>query len=256
MSRERRATIHHVAHAAGVSASTVSRVLDGRTGTAASTTARVLAVVDELGYESSLVARGLRSRRTHVVGVLAGRFEPFSSEIVKGAAAALVDTDYELLAYTGGRRGGGPGWERRLLSRLSGTLIDGAVLVRPRSTWRTCGHRAAARGPRLLRPLRRAHLARPRLADPHAGPAAAPAPGRARPVRRRPGRRGPRAGHGRPLPAAAVNGPAAPAVALRGVVRRLGAVRAAEGPTGPRSAAGAGRCRRRPRRARRRGAQR
>ena len=38
---------------------------------------------------------------------------------------------YALLAYTGGQLTGGVGWERRYLSRLSGTLIDGAVLVTP-----------------------------------------------------------------------------------------------------------------------------
>ncbi len=127
----RRVTITDVARTAGVSVATVSKVLNGRDGVAEATSAHVLRVIEELGYESSLVARGMRSRRTHVIGVLAGEFEPFSSEIFKGAAAALGDSGYELLAYTSGVRGGGSGWERRFLSRLSGTLIDGAVLVTP-----------------------------------------------------------------------------------------------------------------------------
>jgi len=127
----RRVTIIDVARTAGVSVATVSKVLNARYGVAEATATRVTQVIEELGYESSLVARGMRSQRTHVVGILAGEFEPFSSEIFKGAAAALSETDYELLAYTGGVRGGGPGWERRFLSRLSGTLIDGAVLVTP-----------------------------------------------------------------------------------------------------------------------------
>ncbi len=39
---------------------------------------------------------------------------------------------YELLAYSGGGRAGSDvGWERRYLSRLRGTLIDGAILVTP-----------------------------------------------------------------------------------------------------------------------------
>jgi LacI family transcriptional regulator len=66
-----------------------------------------------------------------VIGILVAEFEPFSAEILKGAASALSDTGYELLAYTGGLQGRGAGWERRYLSRLSGTLIDGAVLVTP-----------------------------------------------------------------------------------------------------------------------------
>lgn len=127
----RRVTISDVAHAAGVSVATVSKVLNSRHGVARATSARVLSVVEELGYESSLVARGMRMHHTRIIGILAGRFEPFASEIFKGAAAAMGETGYEMLAYTGGVRGGGPGWERRFLSRLGGTLIDGAVLVTP-----------------------------------------------------------------------------------------------------------------------------
>jgi LacI family transcriptional regulator len=117
--------------AAGVSVATVSKVINGRDGIATATSARVLEVVQELGYESSLVARSLRSRRTHVIGILVAEFEPFSAEILKGAGSGLGDTDYELLAYTGTRQSGRAGWERRYLSRLSGTLIDGAIIVTP-----------------------------------------------------------------------------------------------------------------------------
>ncbi|GIG26561.1 LacI family transcriptional regulator [Cellulomonas denverensis] len=122
-------TITDVARAADVSVATVSKVINGRYGVAQATSARVQQVIDDLGFESSLVARSLRSHRTQVIGILVAEFEPFSTEILKGAAAAVADAGYELLAYTGAMSG--PGWERRYLSRLSGTLIDGAVLVTP-----------------------------------------------------------------------------------------------------------------------------
>ncbi|MEE6282698.1 LacI family DNA-binding transcriptional regulator [Georgenia sunbinii] len=126
-----RVTIRDVAVAAGVSVATVSKVINARYGVATSTSSRVQAVIDDLGYESSLVARGMRSRRTNVIGVVVAEFEPFSAEILKGAAIALEDTDYALLAYTGARQSRGAGWERRYLSQLSGTLIDGALMVTP-----------------------------------------------------------------------------------------------------------------------------
>jgi LacI family transcriptional regulator len=88
-------------------------------------------VIDQLGYEASLGAQSLRSHRTNVLGILVSEFEPFSTELLKGASRAVADTDYELLAYSGGARGADVGWERRSLSRLSGTLIDGAVIVTP-----------------------------------------------------------------------------------------------------------------------------
>jgi LacI family transcriptional regulator len=130
--RQGRVTISDVARTAGVSVATVSKVINGRYGVALATSARVQEVIDELGYESSLVARSLRSTRTNVIGILVAEFEPFSTELLKGTSSAIADTGYELLAYSGGgRHGGAVGWERRYLSRLSGTLIDGAILVTP-----------------------------------------------------------------------------------------------------------------------------
>jgi LacI family transcriptional regulator len=126
-----RVTITDVAREAGVSVSTVSKVINGRDGVAAATFSHVTSVIDDLGYEGSLVARSLRSHRTFVIGVLVAGFEPFSAEVLKGVATVLEDGKYDLLAYTGARRGGGVGWERRYLSRLSGTLIDGAIVVTP-----------------------------------------------------------------------------------------------------------------------------
>ena len=126
-----RATIGDVAEQAGVSIATVSRVVNGRYGVAPATFDRVKAVIDDLGYETSLIARSLRSQRTNVIGVLVADIEPFSAEILKGASNALRGTDYELIVYCGGHNGELVGWERRYLSRLSGTLADGTVLVTP-----------------------------------------------------------------------------------------------------------------------------
>ena len=44
------------------------------------------AVIDDLGYESSLIARSLRSHRTNVLGILVADIEPFSAELLKGVA--------------------------------------------------------------------------------------------------------------------------------------------------------------------------
>ncbi|MBP2326865.1 LacI family transcriptional regulator [Kibdelosporangium banguiense] len=130
-----RVTIRDVAARAGVSVATVSKVINQRYGVAAETNARVLAVIEELGYEASLVAQSLRNHRTNVIGILVADLEPFSTELLKGAADAIRGTGFELVVYSaGGRTSDHVGWERRYLSRLSGTLIDGAVLVTPTVT--------------------------------------------------------------------------------------------------------------------------
>lgn len=132
MNARRRVTITDVALAAGVSVATVSKVVNGRYGVAATTAARVQDVIDELGYSSSLVARSLRSSRTGVIGILVADFEPFSAEVLKGLGAAAAGSGYELLAWSGySGESGREGWERRSLNQLSGTLIDGAVVVTP-----------------------------------------------------------------------------------------------------------------------------
>ncbi|MBZ5738919.1 LacI family DNA-binding transcriptional regulator [Nocardioides mangrovi] len=130
-----RVTMHQVAAEAGVSVSTVSKVINGRYGVSPETFEHVTGVINRLGYEASLVARSLRNRRTNVIGVLVADFEPFSTEVLKGVADAIRDTGYELVAYSaGGRIDEHVGWERRYLSRVMGTLVDGAVIVTPTVT--------------------------------------------------------------------------------------------------------------------------
>jgi LacI family transcriptional regulator len=127
-----RVTIRDVAARAGVSVATVSKVINARYGVSADTSARVKAVIDELGYEASLVAQSLRNHQTNVIGILVADLEPFSTELLKGAADSIRGTGFELVVYSaGGRVGDHVGWERRYLSRLSGTLVDGAILVTP-----------------------------------------------------------------------------------------------------------------------------
>ncbi|WP_425957142.1 LacI family DNA-binding transcriptional regulator [Xylanimonas sp. McL0601] len=130
-----RVTINDVARAAGVSVATVSKVVNGRYGVASTTAERVLEVVARLGYETSLVASSLRRSRTNVIGILLAGFDPFAAELLKGISAEAVGKGYELLAYSGAiSDDNAVGWERRSLSRLGGTLIDGAILLTPTVT--------------------------------------------------------------------------------------------------------------------------
>ena len=131
----RRVTMQQVAAEAGVSVSTVSKVINSRYGVASGTVHNVTEVINRLGYEASLVARSLRNSRTNVIGVLVADFEPFSTEVLKGAADAIRGTGFELVAYSAsGRFDEHVGWERRYLSRVMGTLVDGALLVTPTVT--------------------------------------------------------------------------------------------------------------------------
>jgi LacI family transcriptional regulator, repressor for deo operon, udp, cdd, tsx, nupC, and nupG len=81
-------TLKDVAERAGVSITTVSRILNNReTGVPIrdETRARVLAVAKELGYQPNLLARGLRGSRSSLLGVIARDIsDPFHIQILRG----------------------------------------------------------------------------------------------------------------------------------------------------------------------------
>lgn len=66
----KRITIKDVAHAAGVSTQTVSRVMNKFSYVSEETRQRVEAVVDELGYRPSTLARSLIQQRSYTLGVV------------------------------------------------------------------------------------------------------------------------------------------------------------------------------------------
>lgn len=126
-------TITDVARKAGVSVSTISKVMNGRDGIALATQEHVRRVIDELSYVGNIGARSLRAKRTGVVGVLVSQFEPYSAEILKGVGTAAEGTDREIMAWAGASHNphAPTGWEQKLLGRLAGSLIDGAIIVTP-----------------------------------------------------------------------------------------------------------------------------
>jgi LacI family transcriptional regulator len=126
--------IQDVALAAGVSVSTVSRVLNGRDDVAAETYQRVQKIIDDLGYSSSLAAKGMRSRRTNVVGVVIFDLSlPFCIEVVRGIDQMVQAQAYDLIIYSSNRANhkGDPSWERKVVAQLNGSIVDGIIFVTP-----------------------------------------------------------------------------------------------------------------------------
>jgi LacI family transcriptional regulator len=95
---KRTVTIQDVAEAAGVSVSTVSRVLNDKDDVAPETYEKVQKVIEELNYTSSLAARSMRSRRTNVIGLIMPDVEfPFAIQVMKGVNRAITKLDYDLI---------------------------------------------------------------------------------------------------------------------------------------------------------------
>ena len=127
-------TIQDVAAAAGVSVSTVSRVLNNKDDVAEDTYENIQRVINELGYTSSLAAKSMRSRQTNVIGlVVTDLNQSFCLNVVKGVNQAIEQLDYDLLVYTGGGSGNRT-WavrERQYVSLLNGSITDGIIVVTP-----------------------------------------------------------------------------------------------------------------------------
>ena len=80
--RDREPRLAEVAERAGVSLTTVSRVLNNRGYLSAATRSRVMAAIDEVGYQPNEVARSLLTRRTGTVGlILPSVATPFYGEV-------------------------------------------------------------------------------------------------------------------------------------------------------------------------------
>jgi len=91
-------TIHDVARRAGVSAATVSRVLNGQTEVSPDLTERVRDAVEELDYRRNAVARNLRRRGTTVWGVIIPDIgNPFFTAMVRGMEDAAHEKGYSLV---------------------------------------------------------------------------------------------------------------------------------------------------------------
>ncbi len=133
----RAVTIHDVAKAAGVSVSTVSRVLNDKDDVAVETHEKVQRVIADLGYTSSLAARSLRSRRTNVIGLIMPDVEdPFCIQVMKGVHRAIAKLEYDLIAYTSGsiKKQSKAEREQHYVSLLNGSITDGVIVVTPSAT--------------------------------------------------------------------------------------------------------------------------
>lgn len=125
-----RVTIADVANQAGVSAQTVSRVINNKGEISAETRERVLTVIQELGYRPNRIARSLATQQTYTIGlVIPDIANPFFSELTRGAEDAAWEMGYNVLlcntVETDQR-------EKSSLHLLEETRVDGVIVCSSR----------------------------------------------------------------------------------------------------------------------------
>lgn len=124
-------TIFDVAEKAGVSHSTVSRVLNNKNNVNAETRERVLQAMTQLGYVSNVSARSLAGGSSHVIGLLVDHLNTgYMGEIIRGIDEALEAHNYNLMLYTTHRK---KTRETAYVTKLTHDLADGLILIVPRN---------------------------------------------------------------------------------------------------------------------------
>ena len=126
---DRPATLRDVAAAARVHPATASRALNPETRILVSedTARRVSAAAAKLGYRPNPVARSLRTRRSHTVGVLIPDLNnPLFPPIVRGLEDKLASAGYVALI---GNTDADASRERLLFEQMRARHVDGFVLA-------------------------------------------------------------------------------------------------------------------------------
>lgn len=125
-----RVTVEEVAAAAGVSRSTVSRVVNGSTRVSPHALKAVQTAIADLNYAPNRAARSLASRQTYAIGLVIPEDtalffgDPFFAEVVAGISARLRGSDYILNLLVCSDDGGD-----KLTSFVRSGGVDGAIIV-------------------------------------------------------------------------------------------------------------------------------
>jgi LacI family transcriptional regulator len=139
------ATIRDVAAASGFSTATVSRVLNDDLSVSPETSRKVRAELERLGYRMNRVARSLKTRSTHTVGVIAPELaSDFFMLLAESMDRELSAHGYSLIVCSSWESAEEEAKRMRLLAER---LVDGLVVIP-----------ATGSGERLAR--ERLHLAR------------------------------------------------------------------------------------------------
>ena len=94
-------TIKEIALLAGVSKTTVSRVLNHKPDVDPATRERILHIIEEQGFVASIPASGLASGRRSLIGMLVPSWIwPLIPELMRGVAEVIEQTPYELVLYS------------------------------------------------------------------------------------------------------------------------------------------------------------
>jgi DNA-binding LacI/PurR family transcriptional regulator len=121
-----KANIGDVAKHAKVSKTTVSRVLNGNYAhTTEATRNRVLQAIKELDYRPNALAKGLKSMKTNVIGIMLSNLKnPFWSTVLEGVEDTCHDLGYNLMICNSNEN---PDMEEEYIKEFQMRQVDGMI---------------------------------------------------------------------------------------------------------------------------------
>lgn len=121
------ANIQDVAKHAGVSISTVSRVLNGNERVNSEVKKRVEEAVRALAYQPNPAARSLRTNRSRIIGLLISDIQnPFFMGLIRGVEDQALQHEYSLILCNSNES---PQREQQYLNILWAERVAGAIIV-------------------------------------------------------------------------------------------------------------------------------
>jgi len=124
-------TLEEIARLAGVSRSTVSRVINHHPSVRPEVRERVWRIIREVGYQPHAAARNLVTRRSQIVGVVIPETlpkvfsDPYFPAVLRGISDALVERGYHLMLSLLS-----PQQEEDFYQRaLRGRVVDGIIVL-------------------------------------------------------------------------------------------------------------------------------
>lgn len=133
MNNNNRITIKEVADYAGLSRSTVSRVINNYPYISEEKKTKVKKAMEELGYYPNSSARRLRNQKTEAIAVLINRItNPFFSKLIEAMEITAANNEYQLIVcqtrYSKIR-------ELEYLDMLKEKKVDGIILASIENEW-------------------------------------------------------------------------------------------------------------------------
>lgn len=131
-------TLKDIAERAGVTAATVSMVVNNRPNISEATRRKVLKIAKELNYYPNVIARGLATRKSNAIGVIVPNLaSSFVVRILQGLKSTNRDVEYTVQLFdTIGQKED----ETQLFQRLARERrIDGVILIGSSVTDRELG---------------------------------------------------------------------------------------------------------------------